>query len=136
MPRSKWKRISARTTQLMCRARSRGRTSRVSRPSPSRATTRSNGRRWRATHIGPNLKRRRLQRSRNCARFSPMTDPVRPSFIERFAKVYGVVLTVGAVLSAIILGVALITVTLDVLLRNLFVSGILGVIEYTEMELY
>ncbi len=65
-----------------------------------------------------------------------MTDPVRPSFIERFAKVYGVVLTVGAVLSAIILGVALITVTLDVLLRNLFVSGILGVIEYTEMGLY
>src|SRR6476660_43593 len=65
-----------------------------------------------------------------------MTDRSTSSFFERFYSAYGIVLTGGAVLSAVILGITLVMVTLDVILRNMFVTGILGVIEYTEMGLY
>jgi TRAP-type C4-dicarboxylate transport system permease small subunit len=65
-----------------------------------------------------------------------MTDRSSSSFFERFYNAYGIALSGGAVLSSVILGITLVMVTLDVLLRNLFVSGILGVIEYTEMGLY
>lgn len=58
------------------------------------------------------------------------------TFLDKFARAYGAVLTVGAVFSAVILGLTLVMVAADVILRNLFVSGILGVIEYTEMGLY
>ena len=64
-----------------------------------------------------------------------MTD-VSPSLADRIDSGYGTLLTAGAVAAATILGGMLVMITVDVLMRNLFVSGVKGVIEFTEMGLY
>lgn len=51
-------------------------------------------------------------------------------------RLYGRLLRLLALLSAGVIAAMLVGVTADVLLRNLFVSGILGIVEYTEFGLY
>lgn len=54
----------------------------------------------------------------------------------RLRTLYGRLLECFALMAAGLVGAMLVGVTGDVLLRNLLVSGILGIVEYTEFGLY
>jgi TRAP-type transport system small permease protein len=56
--------------------------------------------------------------------------------VERLWRAYGALLQIFAFLAAGLIAVMLAAITVDVLLRNILVTGIRGIIEYTEFGLY